>query len=744
MISISNNFFRIITVKQGSVYEDSSINEIKQKFRSNKLKAIYLIDKEKKLLGVMSKGEAVLSDNQEPKWNMSPFYLTIGKNLSRTDIKKIGVYNSIPIINSKGNIIKILELSSDSNIEIADQSFNKYLNPLIIAEIGNNHNGSIESAKKLIDAALKTGVNAIKFQARSLEDLYIDLSDNYLNETDFSTSYTISELKKFNLSFSELEILFNYSRDLGLIVGCTPFDNESAKFLIEQKVNFIKIASADMSNYSLLNNFTSSNIPLIISTGMHNLDSIVKLNNWLSINFVEASLLHVNSTYPTPYSDINLKFMNTLESYSTTGLYGYSGHERGFHIPVAAISLGATIIEKHFTLNKDLEGNDHKVSLLPDEMSTMVSQIKDLSKALSGDSEVKRISQGEKLNKIALSKGVYMNVDLKPGDSFSVNETIFKSPCVGLTPDEIDFFDGKTITRQIFKNEPISKSYFQSEEAVHKFKNIKNWGLPVRFRDMNQIESKFNPNFLEYHMFSTDLNVNPNDHLSKLDNKTMSIHAPEQFKDGFILDLVSEDQRILKKSNEIFKKITDWVLSVKNITKQNKINLIVNVGGATTKENHINSFNKDIAFEKLALINELCKSNNINFLPQTMPPYPWHFGGQGFHRLFVDPDDLIKSQKWSEFKFCMDISHTFMSCSHLNIDFVNSIDKVSPYFDYMHVADAIYPGEEGINIGDGFIDFNKIKRYFNSNKIMWIPEVWNGHLDNFKGFEDALIKINQI
>ena len=172
MINVSNNFFRIITSEQGSVDKDSSINEIKQKFRFEKLKAIYLIDKEKKLLGVMSKGETFLIDNQEPKWNMSPFYLTIGKKLSRTDIKNVGIYNSIPIINSKGNIVKILELSSDSNIEIANQSFNKYINPFIIAEIGNNHNGSIESAKKLIDAALKTGVNAVKFQARSLEDLF--------------------------------------------------------------------------------------------------------------------------------------------------------------------------------------------------------------------------------------------------------------------------------------------------------------------------------------------------------------------------------------------------------------------------------------------------------------------------------------------------------------------------------------------------------------------------------------------
>ena len=135
-------------------------------------------------------------------------------------------------------------------------------------------------------------------------------------------------------------------------------------------------------------------------------------------------------------------------------------------------------------------------------------------------------------NKIALSKGVYMNVDLVPGDSFSVDMIKFKSPCVGITPDEVRFYVGKTITKNIFKNQPLSNSYFETEKLNYTFDNLHNWGLPVRFRDLNQIDELFSPPFLEYHMFSTDLNINPKDYASILKNKTLSIHAPEQFNDS--------------------------------------------------------------------------------------------------------------------------------------------------------------------------------------------------------------------
>lgn len=741
MFRIKNNFYKVLSNSIGTVNPDTSYSKVKSKLLLNKLKAVYLVNEKNKLLGVMSKGELL---NIKSQWNYSPFYLTIGRKISNRDSENIENYNSIPIVDTNGILLKILEITDKSHINFNNESFNKFSNPFVIAEIGNNHNGQIKLGKELIKKAKESGANAVKFQARFLDDLYIDLSEKYLNETDFSTSYTISELKRFNLSFSDLKILFDYSRSLGLIVGCTPFDNKSAQFLINEKVDFIKVASADMSNYSLLSEFNSCAIPLIISTGMHSISSIKALSSWLLSNYIEASLLHVNSTYPTPYEDVNLRFMNSLEHFSTTAHFGYSGHERGFHVPLAALSLGASIIEKHFTLDKKLDGNDHKVSLLPEEMEAMVSQVKNVSSALGGNPNEKKISQGEKLNKIALSKGVYMKEDLLPGDSFSVKSVKFKSPCVGITPDEVHFYEGKTITKKILKDKPLSNSYFEAQNLEYSFENLSNWGLPVRFRDLAQINNLFKPTFLEYHMFSTDLNIDPKEYDSILKNTTMSIHAPEQFKDSFVLDLVTDDKIIFNKSKNLFNNIIEWVEDVKKITGQEKINLITNVGGASPDNKKLSEVNKDLAYEKLSYINELCDSKNINFLPQTMPPFPWHFGGQGFHRLFVDPQDLIESQKWSNLKFCMDFSHTFMSCSHLNLDFYDSLEKVNHLFDYMHVADAIYPAEEGIGIGDGNIDFRKLKKFINDKKAMWIPEVWNGHLDEFKGFKEALIKLNNL
>lgn len=187
-----------------------------------------------------------------------------------------------------------------------------------------------------------------------------------------------------------------------------------------------------------------------------------------------------------------------------------------------------------------------------------------------------------------------------------------------------------------------------------------------------------------------------------------------------------------------------WTESIKQLSGQEKINLITNVGGATNDPKELKNFKKDFAFERLSEINQVCSDRGIHFLPQTMPPFPWHFGGQGYHRLFVNPQDMIDIQNWSDIKFCMDVSHTFMSCSHLNISFYDAIDQVSRYFNYLHIADAIYPGEEGINIGEGEMDFSRLKNYLNNKDYLWIPEVWNGHLDNFTGFKTALKKLSQI
>lgn len=743
MFFAANKYWRILDQNNSVVQQKDNTELIKSLFEKHRLKAIYLVDEQNKLKAVLSKGE-YLKSTEKLNWNFSPFYQVYGKNITDSSLEKTNLYNSIPILNAKNEIIKIIETAENKGLEVRETLFAPYENPLVIAEIGNNHNGSIESAKQLIDLAKSCGVNAVKFQARSLDDLYINLSENYLNKTDFSTAYTISQLKKFNLNQEELSELFTHAREKGLLVICTPFDIQSARFLKTQPIDLIKIASADMSNYKLLSEFIDTTLPLIISTGMHQLESIDRLSSWLRKNYIEATLLHVNSTYPTPYSDVNLRFMPSLKKRSTSQLYGYSGHERGIHIPIAAVSLGATIIEKHFTLNKNLEGNDHKVSLLPEEMKTLIDNINTLSQSLSGGIKKKPITQGEKLNKVALSKGVYANKFLSKGTQLEERDLIYASPCVGLTPEEVNFYVGKTITKDLKINDPLSKSCFETNKPVDNFNNISNYGIPVRFRDLEAIQNEFAPSFLEYHMFSTDLNIDPNEYSKLLKGKSLSVHAPEQFEDGFVLDLVSEDMKISKKSKLLFEKIMDWAETIRELTQKDKINLITNVGGATNNLREVDNFNKEFAFEKLSEINLLCSKKGIELLPQTMPPFPWHFGGQGFHRLFVDPQDLIEIQKWSNMNFCMDLSHTFMSCSHLKRSFYDSLDEVSEYFDYLHVADAIYPGEEGINIGEGEIDFKRLKKYLNSNKYKWIPEVWNGHLDNFSGFKTALITLDKV
>lgn len=743
MIFFADKNWKILSASLSIVGAEHDLQSIKFLFKNHPLKAVFLVDNKNRLKAVLSKGD-YLKSTKKLNWNFSPFYLRLNKNITDYNQNRASKYNSIPILNEKNQIVKIIESTDLGGIDARGTLYTPYENPLVIAEIGNNHNGSIESAKKLIEEAKLAGVDAVKFQARSLKDLYIDLSESYLNSTDFSTAYTVNQLKKFNLSQEDLTELFKYSREKNLLVACTPFDIQSARFLKTQSIDFIKISSADMSNYKLLSEFVDSNLPLIISTGMHQQESINSLSSWLRKNYIEATLLHVNSTYPTPYSDVNLRFMPTLGKLSTTGLYGYSGHERGIHIPTVAVGLGAIIIEKHFTLNKEFEGNDHKVSLLPNEMKTLVSNIDTLCEALSGGIKKRSISQGERLNKIALSKGVYAKRSILKGSQLKYNDLIYASPCVGLSTEEIIFFIGKTLTKDLKVNEPLSKSYFETLKSVKQFETISNYGIPVRFRDLESIQKEFEPSFLEYHMFSTDLNVDPNEYSKILKGKTLSVHAPEQFEDGFILDLVSEDKEVYKKSYSLFEKIMDWAESVKRLTGQNMINLITNVGGATNDPKELKNFKKDFAFEKLSEINRVCSNRGIHFLPQTMPPFPWHFGGQGYHRLFVNPQDMIDIQNWSDIKFCMDVSHTFMSCSHLNISFYEIMDQVSKNFNYLHIADAIYPGEEGINIGEGEMDFNRLKKYLNNKDYFWIPEVWNGHLDNFSGFKTALKKLNQL
>ena len=238
-------------------------------------------------------------------------------------------------------------------IEIADRRIGAGHPAFIIGEVGLNHNGRLHLAKALIDAAKSAGVDAIKFQKRSLKSLY---QKEYLddpNRGEQSVRYLIPILQQFELSDEEFHEIIEYCRELELLFLCSPWDRDSVLFLENEGIPAYKLASADLTNFDLLECVAATGKPLILSTGMSTLGEIDSTVTFLRKQSVEFALLHCNSTYPAPFHNINLNFMKTLrERYDV--VVGYSGHENGIAVSEAAIALGASIVERHFTTDRTL------------------------------------------------------------------------------------------------------------------------------------------------------------------------------------------------------------------------------------------------------------------------------------------------------------------------------------------------------------------------------------------------------
>ena len=265
----------------------------------------------------------------------------------------------------------------------------------IIAEIGTNHNGIYENAIKLIDQAADCGVDCVKFQMRNLKELY---SEDALDMTssDLSTQYTMGLLEKFELTFEQYKSLAEYSRKKDLIFMCTPWDKSSADLIESIGVPAYKTASADMTNLDLLEYLVSKDKPVILSTGMSTKEEIDETVEFLVRIKADFALLHCNSTYPAPFKDINLRYLNRLKQYDIP--IGYSGHERGIAVSIGAVAMGAKIIERHFTLDRNMEGPDHTASLEHDDFKRLVEGIREIELSLGTDKD-RTVTQGELINR---------------------------------------------------------------------------------------------------------------------------------------------------------------------------------------------------------------------------------------------------------------------------------------------------------------------------------------------------------
>ena len=293
----------------------------------------------------------------------------------------------------------------------------------IIAEAGVNHNGKMELAYKLVDAAKEAGVDAVKFQIFKSEKL-ISKSTKMADYQKENLKENISQLdmvKKLELSYEDFIKINEYCKEKGIMFMATPFDNDSLDFLIDTlKVDVLKIGSGDLNNYPFLEKVALKNKEIILSTGMSNLSDIEGALEFISqYTDKEVKVLHCTTNYPCPMDEVNLKAMNTIKDAFQVAV-GYSDHTLGIEVPIAAVALGAEIIEKHFTLDKTMEGPDHVASLEPDELKEMTRTIRNIEKALGSGikkpnkSEVK--IQSIVKRKIVLAKAVEANHILKESD----------------------------------------------------------------------------------------------------------------------------------------------------------------------------------------------------------------------------------------------------------------------------------------------------------------------------------------
>ena len=329
-------------------------------------------------------------------------------------------------------------------------------NVFIIAEAGVNHNGCIDTAKKLIDVAVDSGADAVKFQTFKAETLVSKNAKkaDYQKKTTNSEESQFDMIKKLELDITTHKVLIEYCNKKGIMFLSTPFDNSSIELLNSLGLEIFKIPSGEITNLPYLRNIGKLNKKVILSTGMSSIGEIESALNIIvseGTNKSNITVLHANTEYPTPMKDVNLKAMLTIGT-TFDVKYGYSDHTLGIEVDIAAVALGASCIEKHFTLDKSMEGPDHKASLEPKELKDMVKAIRNIELALG--SAIKKASQSEIKNIGIARKSIVAKKEILVGEIFTEENITIKRPGNGLSPMLWDKVLG-TVSTQNYKEDDL-------------------------------------------------------------------------------------------------------------------------------------------------------------------------------------------------------------------------------------------------------------------------------------------------
>ena len=623
------------------------------------------------------------------------------------------------------NIIKI----GGKNIGVGQPCF-------IIAEVGVNHNGMLHIAKSLVDIAVQAGADAVKFQKRNIKEVYQQeiLNNPFMGEQ--SLQYLIPILKEFELSDDDFSEIAGYCKQKDIIFLCTPWDKSSANFLANMNIEAFKVASADLTNFDLLEHLVSFRRPLILSAGMSVYDEIKNTVNFLKNMRAEFILLHCNSSYPAPFHNINLNFMKRMSKDFYVPI-GYSGHELGIAVSEAAVAMGACVIERHITMDRTMRGPDHASSLEPHGFIKLVRDIRNIEKSIG--LACRWLTRGEFVNREALGKSLVAASNIKKGEKIKREMVIAKSPGKGISPQRLYEIVGAIAKRDIlkdgeFREQDFSIADFEKKDVCFS----KKWGIIVRFSDVDILSNK-KFSILEFHMSDQDLKYKfkLKDYLQEL-----VVHAPEYWGDT-LLDLASPDSKIRSTTIDIFNKTISLANRMSmhfDGSRGRKVKIIVHPGGMS--RDFKPQIKKNLLENLLRSLQEL-QAENAEILLENMPPLPWYFGVQWFHNIFVLPEEITEFLKTTGYSICFDISHAKLGCNYFGIPLDRYLCLLA-FTNHVHIADAAGLDGEGLQIGEGDIDFKQFFSKISSLNCGFVPEIWQGHKTVGKGYWKAIIKLEQI
>ncbi len=602
----------------------------------------------------------------------------------------------------------------------------------VIAEIGVNHNGNPALAHRLVEAAAKARCDAVKLQRRSMQDLYVMPLLNDPGNAEQSLQYMLPLLIDTELGDEDFVAVKDHAESLGMTFLCTPFDLPSVQYLEGLHLGAYKIGSPDLTNAPLLEAVAATGKPMLLSTGMSTHEEVLRTVADLDRSGADYALLHCSSTYPTPFEEVNLRYMVRLMELGAP--VGYSGHERGIAISIAAVAMGACIIERHITLDRTMVGPDHAASLEPAGLEKLVRDIRNLESALG--SGRKHTSRMEILNREVLGKSLYASRDIAAGEKIARDAIAVKGPAKGLSPQMIDRLVDRTAVRPIQCDSLFLPGDIGVVPATRVApRALGAWGFVLRTPETSRLD-ELHPRMVEVRLTDSDV-LAPMPPLEKHD-LPLVVHLPE-YDRRHLVDIASPLESVRRRSMDSAKRAIDRALEIAAFFRPGARAVI-----------HPTAASMEPAEESGPYMDALARSLDeldplgLPLLPENLPPRPWYFGGEYFTCAFMDPDEIAAFCQATGRSICLDISHLALHCNSVGSDLTSSTAVLLPYATHMHVADAYGIHGEGAAIGNGDIDFAALAPLVATFEGTWIPEIWQGHQNDFAGYFEALEQLARV